>query len=145
MVRSLGKSVCWALIAVAALASGQVGESIRVDGAWARRALMLGGAGSGAVYLSLVNPGKHPDALLGATSDAARDVEIHESYQESGVMKMRAVGRIDVAAGDRVELKPGGYHIMLLNLTRDLDAGQVVDMKLRFQTAGAVHVTAHVR
>ena len=51
----------------------------------------------------------------------------------------------DRPAGKKVEMKPGGYHIMLLNLKRDLEAGQVVNLTLQFRKAGKVHVNAKVR
>jgi periplasmic copper chaperone A len=145
-------SIFWTLLTVAASASAQSGDAkIRIDGAWARRAPMLksvdskAGTGTGAVYAALVNAGKESDALVAAVSDAAEAVEIHESYQESGMMKMRPLARIDIPAGKSVEMKPGGYHIMLLNLTRDLEAGQVVQLTLVFQRAGKIPVTAQIK
>jgi periplasmic copper chaperone A len=145
-------SIAWTFLIVAFAASAQAGDAqVRVDGAWARRAPMLergdskAGTGTGAVYATLVNAGKDRDALVAATSDAAEAVEIHESYQESGMMKMRPVTKIDVPAGKTVEMKPGGYHIMLLNLTRDLKAGQVMELTLVFEKAGKVPVTAQIK
>lgn len=145
-------AILWVLLAAWASASGQAGDAkLRVDGAWARRAAMLEGAdakagsGNGAVYAVLVNPGKEPDALIGAASDAAVAAEIHESYQESGMMMMRPVKKVDVPAGKKVELKPGGYHIMLLNLKRDLKAGTVVKLTLQFQNAGKILVSADIK
>jgi len=145
-------SMLWMLVAASASAFGQGSdEKVRVDGAWARRAAMLTGAdakagsGSGAVYATLVNPGRESDALVGAESEAAAAAEIHESYQESGMMMMRPVQRLDVPAGKKVEMKPGGYHIMLLNLKRDLTAGTVVKLTLQFQNAGNVPVIAEIK
>ena len=103
------------------------------------------GSGNSAVYATLVNPGKVPDALVGAASDAAAAVEIHESYQESGMMMMRPVEKIEVPAGKKVEMKPGGHHIMLLNPKRDLKAGTVVGLTLQFQNAGKIPVNAGIR
>lgn len=136
-------------LALPALAYAQAdGAKLQVEGAWARRAALLkGGSGSGnsAVYALLVNPGKVPDALLAAASDAAGTVEIHESYLESGMMMMRPVGKIDIPAGNKVEMKPGGYHIMLLNLKRGLRAGETVSVTLQFEKAGKIPVTATVK
>jgi copper(I)-binding protein len=97
------------------------------------------------VYLTLVNKSAAPDALLSAASDAAATVEIHESYMESAMAKMRRVAWIDVPAGQSVELKPGGYHIMLIDLTRDLTPGQSVQLTLTFRNAGKLPVTASIR
>lgn len=61
------------------------------------------------------------------------------------MMMMRPVEKIDVPAGKQVEMKPGGYHIMLLNLKRDLRAGTVVKLTLQFRKAGKIPVSAEVR
>ena len=124
------------------------GAQMQVEGAWARRAALLkGAAGSGnsAVYALLVNAGNAPDALVAAASDAAGTVEIHESFLESGMMMMRAVRKIDVPAGSKVEMKPGGYHVMLINLKRDLKAGETISVTLQFEKAGKIPVTATVK
>ena len=140
------------LLAATASASGQSSDAkIRVDGAWARRAAMMesgdskSGSGNSAVYATLVNPHNESDALIAAATDAAGAVEIHESYQESGMMMMRPVAKIDVPAGKKVELKPGGYHIMLLNLKRELKPGQVLSLTLVFDKAGKIPVSAAVK
>ena len=139
-------------LAVTSLAYGQAGDpGMRVEGAWSRRAPMMesggskGGSGNGAVYATLVNPGKERDALISATSDAAATVEIHESYQDMGMMMMRPVKRIEVPAGGKVEMKPGGFHIMLLGLKHELKAGQAINVTLQFQKAGKISVKADIR
>lgn len=140
-----------ALVAAVALPAGAAEAPVQVEGAWARRAAMMastdakGGSGNGAAYAVLVNKGAEPDALVAAASDAAAAVEIHESYRDMGMMMMRPVKRIDVPAGQKVEMKPGGYHIMLLGLKRDLKPGQVLPLTLQFQKAGRILVSAEVR
>jgi len=140
-----------AALSVPVLAFGQAdGAKLRVEGAWARRAAMMkgdsgSGSGNGAVYALLVNAGNAPDALVGAASDAAATAEIHESYRDMGMMMMRQVKRIDVPEGNKVEMKPGGYHIMLLNLKRDLKAGETISVTLEFEKAGKIPVTAAVK
>ena len=142
----------FAIVTAPQLSDAHAAETrVRVDDAWARRAPMLdmgsgkGGSGNGAVYATLQNPGRETDALIAATSDVARGVEIHESYEASGMMRMREVPKIDVPPGQKVEMKPGGYHIMLINLTRELKPGDAIDLTLRFEKAGAVPVTARIR
>ncbi|HTU00701.1 MAG TPA: copper chaperone PCu(A)C [Candidatus Sulfotelmatobacter sp.] len=98
-----------------------------------------------AVYLTLSNAGSQPDALVSAATDAARTVELHEVVQEGGVMKMRPIPSIPVPAGGKVELKPGGYHIMLLGLTHDLKPGDKVAVTLKFDHGGELRVDAAVR
>ena len=140
-----------AALSLPVLAFGQADAKLQVEGAWARRAAMMmkdssgGGSGNGAVYAVLVNAGNAPDALLGAESDAAATVEIHETYRDMNMMMMRPVRKIDVPAGNKVELKPGGYHVMLLNLKRDLKAGETISVTLQFEKAGKIPVTATIK
>ena len=131
---------------------GQAGGGpLQVEGAWTRRAAMMkgdaggGGSGNGAVYAVLVNAGNAPDALVGVASDAAATAEIHETYRHMNMMMMRQVGKIDVPAGGKVEMKPGGYHIMLLNLKRELKPGETIGVTLQFEKAGRIPATATVK
>jgi copper(I)-binding protein len=132
--------------------------AIRLENAWARRAPAMahgqsgghgataaGGTGNGAMYVTIVNDGSSADALVGATTDAAKTVELHETTQEGGVMKMRPLPRFDVPGGGRLEMKPGGHHIMLLGLTRDLKPGDTVRVTLTFETGGRMSIEAPVR
>jgi copper(I)-binding protein len=125
--------------------------TVTVRDAWARHAPMLegeaakSGTGNGAVYATLVNAGATPDALVSATTDAARAVEVHETYQDMGMVMMRPVAQVEVPAGGKVEMKPGGYHLMLFDLKRPLAAGQSIRLVLTFRGAGKVPITATVR
>jgi copper(I)-binding protein len=105
----------------------------------------MGGGGNGAVYMTLTNSGSQVEALVSASSDAAQTVELHEVKNDGGVMKMRPVKSIPVPAKGKVELKPGGYHIMLLDLKRDLKAGEKVAVTLKFEHGGEMQVEAAVR
>jgi copper(I)-binding protein len=60
-------------------------------------------------------------------------------------MAMRPIPRLPVPAGGSVEMKPGGYHVMLLGLTRDLKLGDTVDVTLTFEQAGVMTIEAPVR
>lgn len=149
MAKGLLAFVFVALACVATPALAQpAGAGVSVDGAWARHAVKLKGGdftGTGAVYAALVNRGGKSDALVAAATDAADAVEIHETYQDAGLSKMRQVQGVEVPAGKTVELKPGGYHIMLINLTRDLKPGQTIELTLVFRNAGKIPVTAQIR
>jgi hypothetical protein len=72
-------------------------------------------------------------ALVGASSPSAKIVEIHEMVMDGGVMKMRAVDRLALPAGKVVELKPGGYHVMLMDLVQPLKDGETVPVTLTFE------------
>ena len=86
--------------------------------------------------------------LIGASSPAAKSVEIHEMSMDGGVMKMRPVMRLELPAGKQVELKPGGYHVMLIDLVQPLHKGDSVPITFSVETAGqreAVVVKAVVK
>ncbi|MBI4674939.1 MAG: copper chaperone PCu(A)C [Chloroflexi bacterium] len=127
----------------AALSSGAtvtLGQ-LQISGAWARPAQM---GGTSAVYLTIVNTGEQADALVDVQSPVAESAEVHEMRMDGDVMRMQPVARVEVAAGGRVELKPGGYHIMLMGLTRALAVGERIPIVLQFEHSGQVAVEATV-
>lgn len=104
----------------------------------------VGGAMS-AIYMTIHNTGSEADRLIKAQSDAAQVVEIHTMEEKDGVMTMHPVDGIDVPANGDAELKPGGFHVMLIGLTRDLTIGEQVTVTLTFEKAGDVTLQADVR
>jgi hypothetical protein len=105
--------------------------AVEVQGAWAR-ALLQGQASSGA-YMTL--HAREPLTLVGAASPAAGIVEIHEMKMEGDVMRMRALDKLELPAGKPLELKPGGYHFMLMDLKAAFRTGMQVPMTLQFRDA----------
>ena len=86
--------------------------------------------------------------LVEATSPVAGVVEIHEMTMQNNVMRMRAVKAVSLPAGRAVELKPGGYHVMLMDLKQQMKEGEVVPVTLVVETAGrreTIEVKAPVR
>ena len=128
-------------------AAAQAASAIRLENPWARRAPAQGGHGgaNGAAYVTIRNDGVEGDALVAAASDAAARVELHETVKDGDVMKMRPLPKLGIAARDRVEMKPGGHHIMLLGLKRDLKPGDRVTVTLTFEKAGPMSIEAPVR
>lgn len=104
----------------------------------------IAGQVSGGGYLSLDNKGAAGDRLVSASSEAAQKVELHSMSMDGDVMRMRQVDAIDLPAGQRVELKPGGLHIMLLGLKAPLKQGESFALKLRFEKAGEATVRMNV-
>ena len=90
-------------------------------------------------FLKIDNKG-NADQLIGASSPAAGEVQLHEMAMDGNVMKMRQVKDIAVPAGTTVELKPGGYHLMFMNLKGPFVAGQTVPVKLKFAKAGEMEL-----
>ncbi|MCC6804330.1 MAG: copper chaperone PCu(A)C [Anaerolineae bacterium] len=112
--------------------------------AWARPSIP--GAPTSAAYGLLVNLSDQPDTLMSASTDAAEAVELHEMLMgENDTMMMRPVeGGFMVAPDSYTELKPGGYHIMLINLTAPLEAGSSLELTLNFERAGSVTLSVPV-
>jgi len=114
--------------------------SIHISQPWARATPK--GAASGAGYMTITNNGTASDRLSCISDDASAECQIHSVTMEGGVMKMRPVeGGLEVKPGEIVTLKPGGYHVMFVNLTHPLEQGQNVKATLKFEHAGTVDVT----
>jgi copper(I)-binding protein len=122
-----------ALLALAALAVHADGSAVSVSDAYARA--IPPGQPNSAVFLTLNNPSGQPRALVAAASPVADAVELHTHIEEGGMMRMRRVERIEVPAGESVSLKPGGLHVMLIGLTRDLNPGETFPVTLQFEPA----------
>lgn len=95
------------------------------------RATAPGQAVSGA-FMMLVNTSATPYALTSASFDNAAMVEIHETSMQGDMMQMQQVGKIDIPPNSSAELKPGGYHIMLMGLKKELTAGSSETLTLTF-------------
>ena len=107
---------------------------LHVHDAWARVSPMMDLAG--AAYMVIHNETDADDALVGASSPAAEFVELHlSSVDDEGMMSMDQVMEIPVPAGADAELKPGSYHVMLINLVEPLEEGTEVELALEFMTA----------
>lgn len=101
--------------------------------------------GTGAAFMTIANKGSESDHLIAGKTDVATTVEIHEMFEKDGVMVMQPVpGGIEVPAGGSVVLEPGGYHVMLIGLTKDLTEGMTFDLTLTFEEAGDVTVSVTV-
>lgn len=86
-----------------------------------------------------------PVSLISAASPAAKVVEIHEMKMENNVMKMQAVPKLDIVPGKSTELKPGGYHVMLIDLVKPLSKGDSVPITLEFKGADGKVVKQDVK
>jgi copper(I)-binding protein len=129
--------LCVVLLAAAAAAQGQV----EARAAWAR-ATVQGQTTAGA-YMQLTSSERA--SLVGVESPVSVSAEIHEMKMEGKVMRMRALSRLELLPGKSVELKPGGYHIMLLALKRSLKKGEVVPIRLRVEMTDRSVRTFEVR
>jgi copper(I)-binding protein len=98
-----------------------------------------------AVYLMVRNPGSGPDRLLGGETPVAAAVEVHESFLEGDVMRMREVATVEIPPGGEMEFKAGGLHIMLLDLRQALNVGDTISLTLNFQESGPILLRVPVR
>ncbi|CAG0943082.1 hypothetical protein ANRL1_01198 [Anaerolineae bacterium] len=110
---------------------------------WARPAQTRG---TGAAYFIIENPVAQADTLLNATSDIAETVELHKTVMTQGdMMQMMRMERIAIPANAKVEFKPGGSHVMFINLKRDLKTGDTFALTLEFQNAGKINLQVKVQ
>lgn len=99
------------------------------------------GAKVAAGYVKIVNHGSESDRLVSAAGEIAGRTEIHEmAVDNKGVMTMRPIEGLDIPAGGEVELKPGGFHIMFLDLKDAKKKGETFAGSLTFEKAGTVDV-----
>ncbi len=117
------------------------GAGIVATDVWARAAA----TGNSAAYMTLKNGDAAADRLVKAESDVAAAVELHKTTMEGGMMKMAPVDGIALPAQGQAELKPGGLHVMLIGLKRELKAGEKLKLKLHFEKAGVQEIEAEVR
>ena len=116
-------------VVLASLLSSAAWAQVDVKGAWARPAV-AGQSGTGAFMQLRSTDGAR---VVGVASSVAHVVEIHEMKMEGSVMRMRAVPVLDLPAGKAIELKPGGYHVMLMDLKRILQPGEKFTVELRIE------------
>ncbi len=132
-----------ALVACGNSTSGSNPE-ISVMEPWSRPSPMV--AGNGAVYMMLMNKGGQADTLTSVSSDIAETIELHETKMEGDVMKMAPVqGGIEIPAGGSAELKPGGLHVMLINLKEELTPGNKIELTLNFENSDPIKIEAEIR
>ena len=132
------------IVGVLAMAAGSAAMAVDVSSAWVRATPP--GSSVSAGFLTISADPEQPDRLLGAKTVVASVTEIHESRMDGEMMRMRRLADgVAVAAGETVILKPGGIHLMLLQLQQPLVAGEGIELELQFERAGTVRVEAEVR
>lgn len=130
-LQRITRPVLFAIALFAGQAHAQGTAPVAVEGAWAR-ASVQGQKATGAFMRLTAKDGAR---LVRVETPAAGVAEVHEMKMEGDVMKMRAVPGLDLPPGKTVELKPGGYHVMLMDLKAPLAKGSSVPVTLVFQDA----------
>jgi periplasmic copper chaperone A len=131
-----------ALLLLLALVATPAMSQITIADAWTRATAP--GAKVGAGYMVIRNASKAADKLVAASSPAAQKVETHVTVKDGDIFRMREVKGYDISAGGAFELKPGGAHLMLVNLKAPLKEGDKVPLTLRFERAGEVRTELRV-
>ncbi|MEP7156174.1 MAG: copper chaperone PCu(A)C [Betaproteobacteria bacterium] len=128
--KSLSRIAAFLLFAASASLHAQVAAPVITD-AWVKPTVPGGSVSGGYMSIKSAKPLK----LVKAESTAAGLVEIHSMSMKDNVMEMKAIDAIDIPAGKTVELKPGGLHVMLMKITRSINAGDSVPLVLTFEGA----------
>lgn len=140
LLSSLAVATLGSVLSFAAFA-----QSVKVEDAWARST--VAGQQAGGVFMTLESDRKA--ALVGVKSPEANKVEIHEMKNEGGVMKMRPLPRLELPAGKKVSLAPGGYHLMVIGIKKPLTAGEKLPITLTVEDenkkTSTVEVNAEIR
>ena len=117
-------------------------DKLLIENAWVRegppRATVLAG------YLSIKNQSAIPQTLIEVSSPQFDLIEIHESYEEDGMARMRQLSALLVAAQSKLNLTPNGYHLMLMDPTQRIRAGMNVDLILKFDDLEPIQISAPV-
>ena len=130
------------LLLLLLFSSSSVLAQMQIEKPWARATAP--GAKVAGGYMTIRNSGAASDRLLSASSPVAAKVELHVHINDNGVMRMREVRGYDVPANGAFELKPGGSHLMFLDIKRPFKEGEKVPVRLKFEKAGEVSAEFHV-
>jgi periplasmic copper chaperone A len=130
-------------VAALVLSACTTEEGITVHNAWMRPTAQ---GENGAVYFILSNHSSEADELVGVSSSVAESVEIHESSMAEGmdVMQMNQVFSVPLEKGSEVAFEPGGFHVMLVNVSRELTIGETIEVTLHFKNHEDIPVNVSV-
>lgn len=117
-------------------------EPVSISEAHARSAALPGGMG--AAFFTIENRTDQPDRLTGVDCPLAESVEIHESFAEAEVMRMRRIPELQIPARATVRLEPGGLHLMLIGMRATIAEGETIPLALHFEHAGTIPLEAPV-
>ena len=121
-----------------AMANDYKAASIEISTPWSRATPK--GAQTAIGYMTIKNNGTTPDRLTGGSVDVADHFQLHAMTMENGIAKMRELSDIEIKPGQTIEFKPGGWHVMFVNLKHALSKGEHVSGTLVFERAGKVNI-----
>ncbi len=118
-------------------------DQLSAQGAWVAEAMP--GQSMTAAYMTISNEGDVEEELVSVESKVAENLELHEMVKQGEMMRMRRVDSILIGHGEEVALEPGGLHIMLIGLTREVKEGDTVELNLIFESGANLTVSAPVK
>ena len=130
------------MITPMAYAAEITASALVVEQAWARATTPS--TKTGATYLTVRNTGSEPDSILSMETPVAGQALAHQTRLEGDVSRMSEAGPLSVPLGGALEMKPGGTHIMLMDLKGGLKLGQQFPLTITFEKAGKVEVPVKV-
>ena len=130
------------LLLLTALVALPASAQVKIENAWARATAP--GSKIAAGYMTIRNVAATPDRLLSASTPAAEKIETHVTIKDGEIFRMREVKSYDIPAGASFELKPGGAHLMFVNVKAPFKDGAKVPVTLQFEKAGELKVDFHV-
>ncbi|NND85178.1 MAG: copper chaperone PCu(A)C [Acidimicrobiia bacterium] len=141
-IRSAALAVASILVLAACTTAGTACDDVDIDGAWFR----VPPAPNGALYFEATNNGDAAIAITGASSDVANMIELHEVIDNDGMMQMQAIDgqRIEIRAGETVELRQGGLHVMAMGLADVLEDGDDAEFVLSTDAGCEIEVSAPI-
>jgi periplasmic copper chaperone A len=123
--------------------AGSHSQKMMVQEPWSRAS--AGMAKAGAAFMTVMNHGSADDRLISASASISERVELHTHIMEGNIMRMRQVPHIDLPKGEAVVLKPGGLHVMFMNLKAPLKEGGHFPLTLNFEKSGSVTVKVMIK
>ena len=118
------------------------GNNVEIKDAWLR----TGAKGlNSALYFKIENNSETPDTLYKVSSSIAKHIQMHETYKKNDMMGMREIKNLEVKSNSSIEFKPGGYHIMLMDLNKDLKPGDEINFTMFFKQIGKINIKSKSR
>lgn len=129
-------------ISTTAMATDYKAGSLAISSPWSRATPK--GSQMAIGYMTIKNNGTTPDRLIGGSIDVATNFELHSMVMENGIAKMRELKDVEIGPGQTIEFKPGGSHVMFVDLKHPLSKGDRVSGTLVFERAGKVQIEYNV-
>jgi copper(I)-binding protein len=130
------------LTGIAAYGLQHPAPSLKIENAYVRVAAQ---GMMSAAYFKISNSSDIPDTLYGVKADFAEMAQLHRSFRKNGMVGMNEVKLVVIPAKSSVVFKPGGYHVMLMNVKQDLKTGMRVRFRLMFKHSGQIEVESPVK